>query len=63
MDLLLFHLPPKVPKKAKKKSAEGANSNVFSIFEQSQIQEFNEVRISLSVWVLVHNPFCPYCTT
>uniref|UniRef100_A0A8C7NWU8 EF-hand domain-containing protein n=1 Tax=Oncorhynchus mykiss TaxID=8022 RepID=A0A8C7NWU8_ONCMY len=28
--------------KAKKKSAEGANSNVFSIFEQSQIQEFNE---------------------
>ncbi|XP_024284083.1 myosin regulatory light chain 2, ventricular/cardiac muscle isoform-like [Oncorhynchus tshawytscha] len=42
MDLLLFHLPPKVPKKAKKKSAEGANSNVFSIFEQSQIQEFKE---------------------
>uniref|UniRef100_A0A4W5PGK8 Myosin light chain 2 n=1 Tax=Hucho hucho TaxID=62062 RepID=A0A4W5PGK8_9TELE len=35
------------PKKAKKKSAEGANSNVFSIFEQSQIQEFKEVRICL----------------
>ncbi|KAM9522483.1 myosin regulatory light chain 2, ventricular/cardiac muscle isoform-like [Salvelinus alpinus] len=48
MDLLLFHLPPKEPKKAKKKSAEGANSNVFSIFEQSQIQEFKEVRICLS---------------
>ncbi|XP_029519293.1 myosin regulatory light chain 2, ventricular/cardiac muscle isoform-like [Oncorhynchus nerka] len=62
MDLLLFHLLPKVPKKAKKKSAEGANSNIFSnIFEQSQIQEFKEVRIPLSVWVLVHNPFCPYC--
>ncbi|XP_068418841.1 myosin regulatory light chain 2, ventricular/cardiac muscle isoform [Eschrichtius robustus] len=29
------------PKKAKKR-AEGANSNVFSMFEQSQIQEFKE---------------------
>ncbi|KAK1158384.1 myosin regulatory light chain 2B, cardiac muscle isoform-like [Acipenser oxyrinchus oxyrinchus] len=31
----------KSPKKAKKK-AEGASSNVFSMFEQSQIQEFKE---------------------
>uniref|UniRef100_A0A8C4ESI5 Myosin, light chain 2b, regulatory, cardiac, slow n=1 Tax=Dicentrarchus labrax TaxID=13489 RepID=A0A8C4ESI5_DICLA len=30
------------PKKAKKR-ADGASSNVFSIFEQSQIQEFKEV--------------------
>ncbi|XP_063310298.1 myosin regulatory light chain 2, ventricular/cardiac muscle isoform [Pelobates fuscus] len=29
------------PKKAKKR-AEGANSNVFSMFEQTQIQEFKE---------------------
>uniref|UniRef100_A0AAR2M1H1 EF-hand domain-containing protein n=1 Tax=Pygocentrus nattereri TaxID=42514 RepID=A0AAR2M1H1_PYGNA len=33
------------PKKAKKRAAEGANSNVFSMFEQAQIQEFKEVRI------------------
>uniref|UniRef100_A0A8C7H9J4 Myosin, light chain 2b, regulatory, cardiac, slow n=2 Tax=Oncorhynchus TaxID=8016 RepID=A0A8C7H9J4_ONCKI len=32
------------PDKAKKKSAD-SNSNVFSIFEQSQIQEFKEVII------------------
>uniref|UniRef100_A0A672Y3L4 Myosin regulatory light chain 2, ventricular/cardiac muscle isoform n=1 Tax=Sphaeramia orbicularis TaxID=375764 RepID=A0A672Y3L4_9TELE len=32
------------PKKAKKRTAEGANSNVFSMFEQAQIQEFKEVR-------------------
>ncbi|XP_063063352.1 myosin regulatory light chain 2, ventricular/cardiac muscle isoform-like [Engraulis encrasicolus] len=30
------------PKKAKKKQAEGASSNVFTMFEQSQIQEFKE---------------------
>ncbi len=36
------------PKKAKKKTAE-AGSNVFSMFEQSQIQEFKEVR---RVWKL-----------
>ncbi|KAF6278185.1 myosin light chain 2 [Rhinolophus ferrumequinum] len=30
------------PKKAKKR-AEGANSNVFSMFEQTQIQEFKEL--------------------
>lgn len=30
------------PKKAKKR-VEGANSNVFSMFEQAQIQEFKEV--------------------
>ncbi|CDQ67136.1 unnamed protein product [Oncorhynchus mykiss] len=33
--------PAMAPKKAKKKSAD-SNSNVFSIFEQSQIQEFKE---------------------
>ena len=32
------------PKKAKKRS-EGANSNVFSMFEQAQIQEFKEVSV------------------
>ncbi|KAK1902097.1 Myosin regulatory light chain 2 ventricular/cardiac muscle isoform [Dissostichus eleginoides] len=32
----------KAPKKAKKRTAEGANSNVFSMFEQAQIQEFKE---------------------
>ncbi|XP_006894782.1 PREDICTED: myosin regulatory light chain 2-like [Elephantulus edwardii] len=32
---------PQSPKKAKKR-AEGANSNVFSMFEQTQIQEFKE---------------------
>uniref|UniRef100_A0A4W3HH02 Myosin light chain 2 n=1 Tax=Callorhinchus milii TaxID=7868 RepID=A0A4W3HH02_CALMI len=37
------------PKKAKKKS-EGANSNVFSMFDQSQIQEFKEVTLPISVW-------------
>lgn len=31
----------RLPKKAKKR-AEGANSNVFSMFEQTQIQEFKE---------------------
>lgn len=35
------------PKKAKKR-AEGANSNVFSMFEQAQIQEFKEVHTKLS---------------
>lgn len=34
--------PLQAPKKAKKR-AEGANSNVFSMFEQTQIQEFKEV--------------------
>lgn len=34
--------PPQAPKKAKKR-AEGASSNVFSMFEQAQIQEFKEV--------------------
>uniref|UniRef100_A0A8C0DAZ0 Myosin light chain 2 n=1 Tax=Balaenoptera musculus TaxID=9771 RepID=A0A8C0DAZ0_BALMU len=33
------------PKKAKKR-AEGANSNVFSMFEQSQIQEFKELGVA-----------------
>ncbi|RXM93191.1 Myosin regulatory light chain 2, ventricular/cardiac muscle isoform [Acipenser ruthenus] len=34
-------MSPQSPKKAKKR-AEGANSNVFSMFEQAQIQEFKE---------------------
>lgn len=34
--------PLQAPKKAKKR-AEGAGSNVFSMFEQAQIQEFKEV--------------------
>uniref|UniRef100_A0A9L0KAT8 Myosin light chain 2 n=1 Tax=Equus asinus TaxID=9793 RepID=A0A9L0KAT8_EQUAS len=39
------------PKKAKKR-AEGANSNVFSMFEQTQIQEFKEVgaAVARSAW-------------
>uniref|UniRef100_H2ZX82 Myosin light chain 11 n=1 Tax=Latimeria chalumnae TaxID=7897 RepID=H2ZX82_LATCH len=31
------------PKKAKRKAAEGGSSNVFSMFDQTQIQEFKEV--------------------
>lgn len=31
------------PKKAKKRTGDGASSNVFSMFEQAQIQEFKEV--------------------
>ncbi|XP_036955597.1 myosin regulatory light chain 2a isoform X1 [Acanthopagrus latus] len=38
----LLFLCQKAPKKAKKRTAEGANSNVFSMFEQAQIQEFKE---------------------
>ncbi|KAG5834920.1 hypothetical protein ANANG_G00266670 [Anguilla anguilla] len=30
------------PKNTKKRTAEGANSNVFTLFEQAQIQEFKE---------------------
>lgn len=41
---LLLSLCQKAPKKAKKRTAEGANSNVFSMFEQAQIQEFKEVK-------------------
>ncbi|RXN03178.1 myosin regulatory light chain ventricular cardiac muscle isoform [Labeo rohita] len=37
----------RAPKKAKKR-AEGANSNVFSMFEQAQIQEFKEVQTKRS---------------
>lgn len=44
MYLIYFFFFPKAPKKAKKRTAEGANSNVFSMFEQAQIQEFKEVR-------------------
>ncbi|KAG9348341.1 hypothetical protein JZ751_002076 [Albula glossodonta] len=37
---MAFMLTSMAPKKAKKK--EGASSNVFNMFEQSQIQEFKE---------------------
>uniref|UniRef100_A0A5G2QZ60 Myosin light chain 2 n=2 Tax=Sus scrofa TaxID=9823 RepID=A0A5G2QZ60_PIG len=37
------------PKKAKKR-ADGANSNVFSMFEQTQIQEFKELRTAECVF-------------
>lgn len=50
----LHHLSQKAPKKAKRRTAEGANSNVFSMFEQAQIQEFKEVRAPrLNFWVAV----------
>lgn len=37
---------PQAPKKAKRRQAagDGGSSNVFSMFEQSQIQEYKEVR-------------------
>lgn len=40
---------PQAPKKAKRRQAagDGGSSNVFSMFEQSQIQEYKEVRSSL----------------
>lgn len=47
---LQFHL--KSPKKAKKR-AEGANSNVFSMFEQTQIQEFKEVSKTVRYTVMI----------
>uniref|UniRef100_A0A665TN67 Myosin, light chain 2a, regulatory, cardiac, slow n=1 Tax=Echeneis naucrates TaxID=173247 RepID=A0A665TN67_ECHNA len=43
----------KAPKKAKKRTAEGANSNVFSMFEQAQIQEFKEVRNAEPIFILL----------
>lgn len=38
------------PKKAKRRQqqGEGGSSNVFSMFEQSQIQEYKEVKFSSS---------------
>lgn len=43
---LMFLL--QAPKKAKRRQAagDGGSSNVFSMFEQSQIQEYKEVRLS-----------------
>uniref|UniRef100_A0A3Q1AIR1 EF-hand domain-containing protein n=1 Tax=Amphiprion ocellaris TaxID=80972 RepID=A0A3Q1AIR1_AMPOC len=41
----------KAPKKAKKRTAEGANSNVFSMFEQAQIQEFKEVKAAEPIFI------------
>lgn len=50
--ITLFDVCHQAPKKMKKKTVEGG-SNVFSMFEQSQIQEFKEVR-----WdkFLLHGP-------
>lgn len=41
---------PQPPKKPKKRTGEGANSNVFSMFEQAQIQEFKEVSLNCTTW-------------
>lgn len=54
--ILLFNYPdsfsifPQAPKKAKRRQqqGEGGSSNVFSMFEQSQIQEYKEVNCSFS---------------
>lgn len=45
------------PKKAKKR-AEGANSNVFSMFEQTQIQEFKEVGAAVEPSAQMEIPTC-----
>lgn len=43
--LYVIHL--QAPKKAKRRQqGEGGSSNVFSMFEQSQIQEYKEVRLT-----------------
>lgn len=49
---LILLLSSKSPKKAKKKTGE-AGSNVFSMFEQAQIQEFKEVGQDLGICCLV----------
>ncbi|KAF5918151.1 hypothetical protein HPG69_002792 [Diceros bicornis minor] len=36
--------PSQAPRRARKRAEGGASSNVFSMFDQSQIQEFKEVR-------------------
>lgn len=41
----LMYVPLQAPKKAKKR-IEGGSSNVFSMFEQAQIQEFKEVSVA-----------------
>lgn len=53
-------LPPprQAPKKAKKR-IEGANSNVFSMFEQTQIQEFKEVGAAVESPVWRQTPPAP----
>lgn len=48
------HVLLQAPKKAKKR-AEGANSNVFSMFEQTQIQEFKEVQSLCTIHLLDSN--------
>lgn len=53
LHLSSFFLCQKAPKKAKKRTAEGANSNVFSMFEQAQIQEFKEVKAAQLIFILL----------
>jgi len=50
-DVLLCSSVLQAPKKAKRRQqqGEGGSSNVFSMFEQSQIQEYKEV--SSSCWL------------
>lgn len=44
MDIFAPNLTLQAPKKAKRRAvAEGGSSNVFSMFDQTQIQEFKEV--------------------
>lgn len=47
-----FFIFPQAPKKAKRRQqqGEGGSSNVFSMFEQSQIQEYKEVTCSSFTW-------------
>lgn len=47
----LLQKRPQAPKKAKKR-ADGAGSNVFSMFEQARIQEFKEVSAPPQMFVL-----------
>lgn len=60
LTLLINASPPhplQAPKKAKKR-AEGANSNVFSMFEQTQIQEFKEVGAAVESYARMEIPTC-----
>lgn len=47
-----FLFTPQAPKKAKRRQGggDGGSSNVFSMFEQSQIQEYKEVSFDSITW-------------
>lgn len=51
-----FPFPLQAPKKAKRRQGggDGGSSNVFSMFEQSQIQEYKEVRFTTPTVMLHH---------